>query len=55
LVERLDQAFPAFAWIRDARGGHATNHDFTHATLGVRADRVVCTAMHPAASSEVPS
>ena len=42
LVQRLDQAFPEFAWQRDARGWHATNQEFTHTTLGVRADRVVC-------------
>ncbi len=42
LTERLDQAFPEFGWTRDPRGWHATNHDFTHQQLGVRADRVVC-------------
>ncbi len=42
LVERLDQAFPEFAWQRDPRGWHATNQEFAHATLGVRADRVIC-------------
>jgi hypothetical protein len=42
LVERLDQAFPEFGWQRDPRGWHATNQDYTHTTLGVRADRVVC-------------
>ena len=42
LVERLDQAFPEFGWQRDPRGWHATNQNFTHTTLGVRADGVVC-------------
>lgn len=42
LVARLDETFPDFAWRRDPRGWHATNQDFTHTTLGVRADRVVC-------------
>ncbi len=42
LTERLDQAFPEFGWQRDARGWHASNQEFGHATLGVRADRVVC-------------
>jgi DNA primase len=42
LVQRLDQAFPEFAWRRDPRGWHATNQEFTHSTLGVRADRVIC-------------
>ncbi len=42
LTRRLDAAFPEFAWVRDPQGWHATNQAFTHATLGVRADRVVC-------------
>ena len=42
LMQRLDQAFPEFAWQRDPRGWHATNQEFTHTTLGVRADRVIC-------------
>src|SRR5882757_1593338 len=42
LVQRRDQAFPEFAWQRDLRGWHATNQEFTHTTLGVRADRVIC-------------
>lgn len=41
LAERLDQAFPEFGWRRDARGWVATNEEHTHASLGVRADRVV--------------
>jgi DNA primase len=41
LAERLDQAFPEFAWRRDARGWVATNEQHTHARLGVRAERVV--------------
>lgn len=41
LMSRLDQAFPEFGWRRDARGWVATNQEFTHARLGVRADRVV--------------
>jgi DNA primase len=42
LTQNLDRAFPEFGWQRDARGWRATNQAFTHATLGVRADRVVC-------------
>jgi DNA primase len=42
LVQRLDEAFPEFAWQRDARGWHASNQEFTHTSLGVRADRVIC-------------
>jgi len=41
LAERLDQAFPEFGWRRDPRGWTATNQQYTHARLGVRADRVV--------------
>ena len=41
LAGRLDQAFPEFAWRRDARGWVATNEEHTHARLGVRAERVV--------------
>src|SRR5581483_6918538 len=41
LAQRLDRAFPEFGWRRDARGWVATNQEFTHARLGVRADRVV--------------
>src|SRR5919197_2130338 len=41
LAGRLDQAFPEFAWRRDARGWIATNEEHTHARLGVRAERVV--------------
>jgi len=39
--ERLDAAFPEFGWRRDARGWIATDDEFTHRVLGVRADRVV--------------
>ena len=42
LAGRLDVAFPEFGWRRDDRGWRAGNEDFTHATLGARADRVVC-------------
>jgi DNA primase len=41
LAERLDHAFPEFGWRRDPRGWIATNTQYTHARLGVRADRVV--------------
>src|SRR5438552_636766 len=41
LAQRLDNAFPEFGWRPDARGWVASNDDFTHARLGVRADRVV--------------
>jgi hypothetical protein len=42
LTERLDAAFPEFGWRRDALGWVASNEEFTHTTLGVRADRIVC-------------
>jgi hypothetical protein len=42
LMSRLDAAFPEFGWRRDALGWVASNEEFTHTTLGVRADRVVC-------------
>ena len=42
LTQHLDSAFPEFGWQRDAQGWRATNQEFTHATFGVRADRVVC-------------
>lgn len=41
LQERLDAAFPEFGWKRDRHGWVASNQEFTHRTLGVRADRVV--------------
>jgi hypothetical protein len=41
LAGRLDDAFPEFGWRRDARGWVATNEQYTHARLGVRAERVV--------------
>jgi DNA primase len=41
LQERLDVAFPEFGWKRDRQGWVATNQEFTHRVLGVRADRVV--------------
>jgi DNA primase len=41
LAERLDQAFPEFGWRRDPQGWVATNEEHTHASLGVRAERVV--------------
>ena len=41
LAQRLDQAFPEFGWRRDSRGWVATNEEHTHATLGVRAERVI--------------
>jgi hypothetical protein len=47
LAARLDEAFPEFGWRRDARGWHATNQGFTHAVLGLRADRVVCHGSSP--------
>ncbi len=40
-AERLDHAFPEFGWRRDSRGWVATNEEHTHASLGVRAQRVV--------------
>ncbi len=42
LTHRLDTTFPEFGWTRDAHGWRATNQEFTHTRLGVRADRVVC-------------
>ena len=42
LAERLDTAFPEFAFKRDSRGWVATNQDATRRAFGVRADRVVC-------------
>jgi DNA primase len=42
LTRRLDAAFPEFGWQRDPQAWRATNQAFTHATFGVRADRVVC-------------
>jgi hypothetical protein len=47
LTQNLDHAFPEFGWQRDAHGWRATNQEFTHATLGVRADRVVCNGDAP--------
>ncbi|HZR91229.1 MAG TPA: toprim domain-containing protein [Gaiellaceae bacterium] len=47
LYERLDTAFPEFGWRRDARGWIATNNEFTHRALGVRAERVVAHAPVP--------
>jgi DNA primase len=41
LIARLDQVFPEFGWRRDRQGWVATNEEFTHARLGVRAERVV--------------
>ena len=41
LHERLDSAFPEFGWRRDKQGWVATDQEFTHRVLGVRADRVV--------------
>lgn len=41
LQERLDSAFPEFGWKRDRLGWVATNQEFTHRALGVRAERVV--------------
>ncbi len=41
LQETLDTAFPEFGWKRDRQGWVATNQEFTHPTLGIRADRVV--------------
>jgi hypothetical protein len=42
LTQNLDHAFPEFGWQRDTNGWRAANQAFTHATLGVRAERVVC-------------
>ena len=42
LTRRLDTTFPEFGWQRDAQGWRASNQEFTHTRLGVRADRVVC-------------
>jgi DNA primase len=41
LQERLDRAFPEFAWKPDRNGWVATNEEHTHSRLGVRAERVV--------------
>ena len=41
LQQTLDTAFPEFGWRRDRHGWVATNQEFTHRALGVRADRVV--------------
>ena len=41
LRQRLDVAFPEFGWRRDRQGWVATDQEFTHRMLGVRADRVV--------------
>ena len=48
LAQRLDHAFPEFGWRRDPRGWTATDNDFTHTRLGVRADRVVAHGDAPA-------
>ena len=47
LAERLDEAFPEFGWRRDAHGWVATNEEHTHASLGVRAERVVAHGPEP--------
>ncbi len=47
LYERLDTAFPEFGWRRDTRGWIATDDEFTHRVLGVRAERVVAHAPVP--------
>jgi DNA primase len=47
LAERLDQAFPEFGWRRDPQGWVATNEEHTHASLGVRAERVVAHGLAP--------
>ena len=47
LAEWLDEAFPEFGWRRDARGWVATNEDYTHTRLGVRAERVVAHGAAP--------
>jgi hypothetical protein len=41
LQERLDSASPEFGWRRDRDGWVATDQEFAHRVLGVRADRVV--------------
>ena len=41
LQQTLDTAFPEFGWRRDRHGWVATNQEFTHRALGVRADRLV--------------
>jgi DNA primase len=41
LADRLESAFPEFAWKQDAQGWVATNEEMTHRVLGVRAERVV--------------
>ncbi len=41
LQDRLPDAFPEFGWRRDAGGWRASDEEFTHRCLGVRADRVV--------------
>jgi hypothetical protein len=51
LAERLDQAFPEFGWRRDSNGWVATNEEHTHASLGVRAQRVVAHGSAPRGSS----
>jgi hypothetical protein len=47
LTRRLDAVFTEFGWQRDAQGWRATNQEFTHATFGARADRVVCHGAAP--------
>jgi DNA primase len=47
LIARLDQVFPEFGWRRDRDGWVATNEEFTHARLGVRAERVVAHGAAP--------
>jgi len=42
LFEKLDLAFPEFAWRRTPTGWVATNRAFTKERFGVRADRVIC-------------
>jgi DNA primase len=47
LQERLDSALPEFGWRRDRWGWVATDQEFTHRVLGVRADRVVAHGSAP--------
>ena len=47
LQKRLDSALPEFGWRRDRWGWVATDQEFTHRALGVRAERVVAHGQAP--------
>ena len=42
VFERLDEVFPEFGFVRDARGWRATNDEATRRVFAARAERVVC-------------